>query len=66
MLFRQKYDTFIRVYDQIGYIINTTTFSDCVTDESGAIFLKVLTREPQSIELICSKIALSYNDIRAN
>jgi radical SAM protein with 4Fe4S-binding SPASM domain len=62
MLFRQKLDTFIRIYDDIGYIINTTDFSDHVTDISGAIFLKALSREPKLLEDVVAEIAKSFTD----
>ena len=50
MLYRQKFDTFIRVYDNIGYITNNSDFSDRVVSQSGAVFLSVLSREPQELD----------------
>jgi radical SAM protein with 4Fe4S-binding SPASM domain len=62
MLYRQKFDTFIRIYDKIGYITNRSNFYDRVTDESGAIFLKALSREPQSLETIIDKMMVEFVD----
>jgi hypothetical protein len=44
MFYRQKFDTFIRIYDNAGYITNKSDFGDRVTDASGAVFLKALSR----------------------
>jgi hypothetical protein len=49
MLYRQKFDTFIRIYDNAGYITNKSDFGDRVTDASGAVFLKALSREPRTL-----------------
>jgi radical SAM protein with 4Fe4S-binding SPASM domain len=62
MLYLQKFDTFIRIYDDIGYIINESNFGDRITDASGAVFLGVLSREPQIFELLVSKISDKFID----
>jgi hypothetical protein len=38
MLYRQKFDTFIRIYDDIGYITSKSDFGDRVVDAAGAVF----------------------------
>ncbi|MDR2796460.1 MAG: hypothetical protein LBB47_07105 [Spirochaetaceae bacterium] len=35
MLYRQKFDTFIRRYDDVGYITSKSDFGDRVVDASG-------------------------------
>jgi len=63
MLYRQKSDTFIRIYDNIGYITSKSDFSDRVVDASGAVFLKVLSRKPKTIKALCEEIAKDFIDI---
>jgi radical SAM protein with 4Fe4S-binding SPASM domain len=63
MFYRQKFDTFIRIYDDIGYITNKSDFSDRVVDLSGAMFLNALSRKPQTIEEICEKIIENFIDV---
>jgi len=63
MLYRQKFDTFIRVYDDIGYINSKSDFSDRVVDSSGAVFLKAISRKPKTLEELCEEIAKSFVDV---
>lgn len=60
MLYRQKFDTFIRIYDEVGYITNKSTLKDYVADKSGAIFLSALTRSPKSLNNLIADIAASF------
>jgi organic radical activating enzyme len=60
MLYRQKFDTFIRRYDDCGYITNKSDFGDSVVDASGAVFLDALSRKPQTLDALCAKIAASF------
>jgi radical SAM protein with 4Fe4S-binding SPASM domain len=60
MLYRQKFDTFIRIYDDIGYITNKSDFSDRVVSQSGAVFLSVLSREPQELNELAQKIVEKF------
>jgi radical SAM protein with 4Fe4S-binding SPASM domain len=64
MMYRQKFDTFIRIYDDVGYIINCSDYGDRVTDKSGSIFLRALARKPQTLNELVSKILCEY--INAN
>ena len=50
MFYRQKFDTFIRNYDGVGYITSTGIFNDRVMNESGTVFLMALSRNAQSLE----------------
>jgi radical SAM protein with 4Fe4S-binding SPASM domain len=69
MLYRQKFNTFIRVYDsgtpaeRVGYIMTKYNFNDRVTDASGSVFLAALSREPQTIDELAAKIALSFTGV---
>jgi radical SAM protein with 4Fe4S-binding SPASM domain len=62
MLFRQKFNTFIRIYNNIGYIVNKDNYSDRVLDKSGSIFLKSLSRKPKKLEEIISEIDNCFID----
>jgi radical SAM protein with 4Fe4S-binding SPASM domain len=63
MLYRQKFDTFIRIYDEIGYITNRSDFGDRVVAQSGPIFLKALSRTPKTLEEITDEIGKSFVNI---
>ena len=60
MLYRQKFDTFIRRYSDIGYITSKSDFGDRVVDSVGAVFLSALSRKGQSLEELAAKIAPSF------
>jgi len=60
ILYRQKFDTFIRRYDDIGYIINSSDFRDRVVDTSGTVFLTALSREAQSLDGLAAQIAGAF------
>ena len=62
MLYRQKFDTFIRIYDDVGYITNRSNFKDQVADQSGAIFLKALARSPKELKEMAAEISRAYVD----
>ncbi|MCL2762688.1 MAG: radical SAM protein [Treponema sp.] len=62
MLYRQKFDTFIRIYDEVGYITNRSNFKDHVTDKSGAVFLKALTRKPREFQELVAEITGAYKN----
>jgi len=63
MLYRQKFDTFIRIYDEVGYITNKSNFKDHVTDKSGAVFLKALSRKPRSLKDLVAEITEAYKNV---
>ena len=60
MLYRQKFDTFIRRYDDVGYITSKSDFGDRVLDASGAVFLDALSRKAQTLDELAAKIARSF------
>ena len=58
MYYKLKINTFFRNYDNIGYIVNIPNNSDRVVNESGALFLSLLSYKQKSLEEL-SNIALS-------
>jgi radical SAM protein with 4Fe4S-binding SPASM domain len=60
MRYRQKFDTFIRIYDNIGYITNKSDFGDRVVSQSGAIFLSVLNRTSQTLDELAERIIRQF------
>lgn len=62
MLYRQKFDTFIRDYDGLGYITSTGLFNDRAVNGSGSVFLKALSRELQSLEELADKILPAFKN----
>jgi glutathione synthase/RimK-type ligase-like ATP-grasp enzyme len=60
VLYRQKNDVFIRNYGDIAYLINQSDFRDNVTDASGAVFVKALSRRAKSLEDIAVEVAKSF------
>lgn len=63
MLVKQSKNTFIRTTDRYGYITNQLTRHDRTYDESGADWLKEITREPQEIDDIVARLANLYEDV---
>ncbi|MDR0272099.1 MAG: PqqD family peptide modification chaperone, partial [Clostridiales bacterium] len=64
MFYRQKFDTFIRIYDgSVGYFVNKSNNSDRVTEESGAVFLAALSREPKTLNALSDEIAEKFMDV---
>jgi len=59
-LYRQKFDTFIRYYGDIGYITSKSDYGDRVFDISGAVFLNALSRNAQTLDELAAKIAESF------
>ena len=62
MLYRQKHDTFIRHYDDVGYIVNEGVIADKVVDAVGAVFLDALSREAQSLDDLVARIAPAFRN----
>jgi radical SAM protein with 4Fe4S-binding SPASM domain len=46
----------------VGYITNKSDFGDRVTDASGAVFLRALSRTPHSLEELCAEVATAFKD----
>lgn len=63
MLYKQRFDTFIRNYDDIGYICNKKNDHDMIVDKMGAVFLSALSRTPQSLDELFLKIVTQFVNI---
>ena len=61
--YRQKFDTFIRQYDDVGYICSKKDFGDRVFDAVGAVFLTALSRKPQTLKELIDKIYPQFIDV---
>ncbi|MCX6925083.1 MAG: PqqD family peptide modification chaperone, partial [Verrucomicrobia bacterium] len=54
--------SYIRMYENIGYIFNELSHADIVFDECGAIFLSEIGREPKHIQAAAMSIASRFVD----
>lgn len=63
MKIRQTKDSFIRTFGTIGYITNQLTKHDLNFNETGADFLKQISREPKEIDLIVQELLPLYHDV---
>lgn len=66
MLVRQSNNSYIRTTENYGYITNQLTRHDRVYDETGAIFLKYISREPKEISQILEKLYNEFQEIDKN
>ena len=64
-LIKQCQTTYVRTFDEIGYITNQISKHDRVYDKIGAIFLKQLSRKPKRIEDIVTKLTSRFIDVSA-
>lgn len=63
MFYRQKKDTYIRNYGDIGYIVSIGIQNDRVVDKYGAVFLAAVNRTPQSLDEITDKILKKFRNV---
>ena len=68
MLVRQSKNSFIRIYDncELGYISNQLTKYDRTYNESGAVFLSQISRQPKDIRTIVDNISSIYSEVDSN
>ena len=62
MLVRQAKNAFIRFYDGEGYIMNQMTRYDRVYNETGADFLREISRTYKDINSIIDNLSRLYGD----
>lgn len=74
MYFKQKSNVIFRNYESFGYITDNRNFGykqtnnnenhigDKIVSESGAVFLSVLSRKPQTLDELAIKIKEQFND----
>ena len=60
MFYKQRNDTFIRKFEDLGYITTVGLYNDRVFDKIGSVFLEALTRHPQNIENLADKILKQF------
>jgi radical SAM protein with 4Fe4S-binding SPASM domain len=75
MFFKQKSDVLFRNYETFGYITDNRNFGyklinnhksnigDKVVSQSGAVFLSVLSRKPQTLDELTKKIIKQFTDV---
>ena len=75
MFFKQKSNVIFRNYEYFGYITDNRNFEykqtynngndigDKILSESGAVFMSVLDRKPQTIDELAKKINLQFTDV---
>lgn len=75
MFFKQKSNVIFRDYESFGYITDNRNFGykptnnnenhigDKILSESGAVFLSVLSRTPQTLDKLAKKIKEQFTDV---
>ena len=75
MFFKQKSNVIFRNYESFGYITDNRNFrykqtnnnendiGDKILSESGAVFMSVLERKPQTIDELAKKIKKQFTDV---
>jgi radical SAM protein with 4Fe4S-binding SPASM domain len=75
LFFKQKSDVLFRNYETFGYITDNRNFGykqtnnhkgnigDKVVSQSGAVFLSVLSRKPQTLNELAQKIIKQFTDV---
>ncbi|NVN96014.1 MAG: radical SAM protein [Bacteroidetes bacterium] len=75
MYFKQKFNVIFRNYESFGYITDNRNFGykqtnnnenyigDKILSESGAVFLSVLNRTPQTLDELAKKIKKQFTDV---
>lgn len=69
--YRLHNDVFVRDYHGYGYIMNQLNYLDRHYDQAGCVFLKTLSRSPQSIDEMARKafsvfVDVDYETVRAD
>jgi radical SAM protein with 4Fe4S-binding SPASM domain len=63
MLVKQSKNTFIRTTERYGYITNQLTRHDRSYSETGADYLKYISREPQNVEDIIDRLMRVFANV---
>jgi radical SAM protein with 4Fe4S-binding SPASM domain len=75
MYFKQKSNVIFRNYGSFGYITDNRNFGykqanddgndigDKIVSQSGAVFLSVLDRKPQTLDCLVKKISMQFTDV---
>lgn len=62
MLVRQSKNTFVRFYEERGYVTNQMTRHDRTYNETGADFLRAISRIPRDVNEIVAELSNLYGD----
>jgi len=65
-LIRQNSSTFIRQYGSNGYITSQLTKKDRVYNDSGAVFLSAISRQPTTVADIANHLISRYTGVSLN
>ena len=63
MLFKQSKNSFIRSTEKYGYVTNQLTRFDRVYNSTGAEFLRMISREPRSIEYAVEQLLAIFEGV---
>ncbi|GMO42687.1 MAG: hypothetical protein Pg6C_04240 [Treponemataceae bacterium] len=63
MLYRQRFNTFIRIYGDIGYIVNFDSFVDRVVNTTAALILSALSRSAREEQEIITDVAKHFTAV---
>lgn len=63
MFYRLKKDTHVHCYDGVGYITSTGLNKQNRVDESGAVFLGVLSHESQTLEQLAERLLVVFKGV---
>lgn len=75
MYFKQKSNVIFRNYGSFGYITDNRNFGyklakddgndigDKIVSQSGAVFLSILSREPQTLDCLAKKISMQFTNV---
>lgn len=66
MFVRQSKNAYIRCTDRYGYITNQLTWQDRVYDNTGAMFLKQISRIPKNVDGIIAELLQEFDDAEEN
>lgn len=61
---RQKFNTFIRDFDESVYLFNSETKKDLFVDKSGGVFLSQLNREWKSLDSIVDALLQLFHHVQ--
>ncbi len=63
MLFRLSKNSFVRVYDDFGYIVNQCTKKDRIYNKIGSLFLNKISRVPKDIKEVVKTVHTLFHNV---
>lgn len=61
MEIKQKFNTFIREFDECIFIYNSESTEELIVDKSGGLFLSQITREWKSLNVVINELAKIFD-----